>query len=62
MKLTQQPPSLFKDGQLRKNNKSDLARIITSSSSSNLFNGTRVVIDGGYLLHAGYEWPKDAIL
>ena len=57
--LTQQPP-LFKDGQLRKNSKSDLARIITFSTSSNSFNGTQVVIDGGHLLHAGYEWPKDA--
>ena len=57
--LTQQPPSLFKDGQLHKNNKSDLARIITSSSSSNSFNGTQVVIDDGHLLHAWYEWPKD---
>ena len=40
--LTQQPPSLFKEGQLRKNNKSDLAKII-----KNLLVGSFLLWDPG---------------
>ena len=40
--LTQQPLPLFKEGQLRKSNKSDLAKIIKSSSSAVFFCGTQV--------------------
>ena len=56
--LTQQPPSLFKEGRLRKNNKSDLAQIVKSSSSPTTFGGNQVVVDGGHLLHAAHDWTK----
>ena len=58
--LTQQPPSIFKQGQLRKNNKTELAKIIKSSASLMIFSGAQVVIDGRHLLHSCYDWPKSA--
>ena len=56
--LTQQPPSLFKEGRLRKNNKSDLAQIVKSSSSPTTFGVNEIVVDGGHLLLAAHDWTK----
>ena len=48
------PPSLFKDGYMRKTDKSDLARILQKDLTNHVSITTPqqlVVIDGGWLLH-----------
>ena len=56
--LTQHPPSLFKDGMMRKGQKSDLGRIIKEYVQEVKFDGKHVVIDGGHLRYSGEGWPK----
>ena len=52
--LAPKPPALFDEVSLRKNVKSSLATVFESSEATNekFEEGTEVVIDGGYLLHA----------
>ena len=54
--LTPTPTSLFKDGYLRKANKSDLASALTKNSTklSEASTKTSCVVDGGALFHRVY--------
>ena len=56
--LTQHPPSLFKDGMMRKGQKSDLGKIMKESVQEVKFKGKHTVIDGGHLLFSGEDWAK----
>ena len=56
----QEPTSLFKDQPLRKPNKSNLAKIITEDAISlDTIPPSKIVIDGGALLHQVW-WRKGA--
>ena len=58
--LTAIPTSLFKDGAMRKTQKSQLAKIVTSDVQPAECNvRTSYVIDGGALLHK-VKWAKKA--
>lgn len=59
--LAPKPPALFDEVSLRKNVKSSLATVFESSEATNekFEEGTEVVIDGGYLLHA-VPWKRPA--
>ena len=54
--LTPTPTSFFKDGYLRKANKSDLASALTKNSTklSEASTKTSCVVDGGELFHRVY--------
>ena len=54
--LTPTPTSLFKDGYLRKANKSDLASALTKNTTklSEASTKTSCVVDGGALFHRVY--------
>ena len=49
--LTPEPTSLFKDGFMRKPNKALLGRALTKNSSNTTQETTKIVLDGGALLH-----------
>lgn len=54
------PPALFDDISMRKTTKSTLLQVFDSGPASNtVFEGTSVIIDGGYLLHV-MVWPRPA--
>ena len=56
--LTQEPTSLFNNQFMRKPNKSNLAKIVTQNASSfETIPSSKVVIDGGALLHR-VHWRK----
>ena len=60
--LSQQPPTLFQYGLLRKNNKTDMSTALKGSvveSSLTTSDNISVVIDGGHLLNT-VKWPTDA--
>ena len=54
------PPSIFYQGVMRKNNKSDLANILKKLTEPTSIppEGACYVVDGGYLLHT-VVWPQD---
>ncbi|KAI0236592.1 hypothetical protein LSAT2_012855, partial [Lamellibrachia satsuma] len=59
---SQQPPTLFQHGLLRKNNKTDMSTALKGSvveSSLTTSDNISVVIDGGDLLNT-VKWPTDA--
>ena len=58
--LTQQPPALFKDGVIRKGNKSELGKLVKSSVKQMSFNGEHVVVDGGHFLYSGDDWMRNS--
>ena len=59
--FAKQPPALFDKGVMRKNTKSDLARVLKSKVSVHLSlpASPRYVLDGGHLLQS-VPWPEEA--